>query len=311
MPLPVSLIIDDGSCINPPYWLDPMHEHEMLIPNDFTAQFAEVCRKHGVRGKFSVMPMPSGTGRIDEKLSYVPEKLRKGFVRTVREKISPLFDVTIELLTHQAAYDIKSDRLMHVNEDEYVRRATVEELTDYIAYGFRIMNSAGIPAGGVTSPWATGRPVEEKYAEAIGRAFNRVYRKKRAWYFLHILHGRKARWPWIAWQDEKTGIKVATVPGHTGDPFWKTQDQKTRRSAETIAMRSVDEWLTENGKSGRLKELHDMGMPLVMVTHWQSLYSENRRAGLHGLEEAFRRINGTFGRTVEWTYFRDLAATAY
>ena len=52
-------------------------------------------------------------------------------------------------------------------------------------------------------------------------------------------------------------------------------------------------------------------VPLVMVTHWQSLYSETWRAGLHGLEEAFRRINGTFGRDVEWTRFGDLAATAY
>ena len=69
MTIPISLLIDDGAPINPMYWLDPSQEHACIIPNAFTRRFADVCRRHGIRGKLSVMPCPSGLGRIDQKLS--------------------------------------------------------------------------------------------------------------------------------------------------------------------------------------------------------------------------------------------------
>ncbi|HHN46332.1 MAG TPA: hypothetical protein ENN09_02720 [Planctomycetes bacterium] len=310
MALPVSLIIDDGSPVNPMYRLDPLREYEMLIPNDFTRAFARACKRHGVKGKFSVMPMPSGLGRLDTKLSYVTQKHLRGFIRTVRDEIKPSFDITPELLTHQAAYDIKSGRLLHINEDEWVKQSLVEQIVDYISLAFRILRNVGLDAGGVTSPWATGRPVEEKYAEAIGRAFQRVHRKKFAWYFLHCLGKQEPRWPWVTWKDAKSGITVATVPALTGDAFWATQDQPNRAAARRYAMKNIDSWLTADGRGGRLRELFDAGYPLVMVTHWQSLFSEGWGAGLEGLEEAFRRIRRTFGKNVEWVKLGEIAKSA-
>ena len=56
--LPVSLIVDDPApCINPFYYFrlqvdrEGWERHEQRIPLDFLAQFAGVCRSHGIRGK--------------------------------------------------------------------------------------------------------------------------------------------------------------------------------------------------------------------------------------------------------------------
>ena len=40
--------------------------HEPGIPLDFLGQFAQLCRSHGMRGKFSVLPYPAGLGSILE-----------------------------------------------------------------------------------------------------------------------------------------------------------------------------------------------------------------------------------------------------
>ena len=307
MSVPVSLIIDDGSPVNPMYRHDPLKEHTFIIENEFINAFADICSRYGVRGKFSVMPMPSGLGRIDERLSYVPQKHLADFLKVIRSKITPLFDITPEILTHQEAYDLKSGRLMHINEDEWIERSGVKEMTDYIALAFRILKNVGLPAAGLTSPWATGINNETRYAEAIGRAFYRIHRKKFTWYFLHCLGREKPRNPWITWSDKKSGITVATVPALTHDPFWNTQDAPNKRAADRSAADGVDSLLTRDGRKGRLRELFEEGFPLIILTHWQSLYSEGRRSGLRGLEKLIRRIDSVFGNDVEWTDFSTLA----
>ena len=223
--LPISLIVDDGACINPAYWLHPEREHVHLIPNRFTNAFAVLCGKYGVKGKFSVMPMPSGLGRIDQQLSYVPPAHLAGFLQIVRDKIMPAFDITPELLTHQAAYDLPTGRFRHLFEDEWVQQASVEEITEYLLLAFRILKNAGLNATGVTSPWSTGIDNEKTYAEAIGRAYYRFSRRRFAWYFLHCLGQAQPRWPWVTWHDRQKGLTVVTVPALTDDVFWSAQDQ--------------------------------------------------------------------------------------
>jgi len=310
MKLPASLIIDDGCPVNPMYWHERFSEHTHIIPNEFTNAFGELCMKYGVKGKFSVMPMPAGLGRLDTKLSYVPQAHLKGFIKAVKTKIMPGFDITPELLTHQEAYDMESGRLMHVLEDEFVRKATAEQIADYIVLGLKILKNVGLDATGVTSPWSTGRPNEKAYAEGIARAFYRVYKRKVSWYFLHCFGGKEPRWPWISWQDKKSGLKCVSIAGLTGDAFWDTQNKKTKAEARRFALKNADTLLTEDGKKGRLRELFDGGYPLIIITHWQSLFSEGWAAGLEGLGETFRRMKKVFGDTIEWQNFTQLAQTA-
>lgn len=318
MQLPISLIIDDGACVNPAYWLHPEQIHKFIIPNKFTNAFAVLCRRYGVKGKFSVMPMPSGLGRLDAHLNYVPQRHLTGFLKIVREQIAPWFDITPEILTHQAAYNLKNGDLFHIYEDEWVKRAKVPEMIDYLSLAFRILRNVGLTATGVTSPWSTGIHHEADYAEAIGRAYYRVFRRKFTWYFLHCprfdphsLGKGKSRRPWISWRDRHQGLAVVSVPALTGlDPFWGTMSQTTESLARRAALRGVDMLITRNGRQGRLRELFDRGYPLIMVTHWQSLFAEGRSAGLDGLEELLVRIERIFCGRVKWVTLSDLARSA-
>lgn len=309
-PVPVSLIVDDGSPVNPAYWLHPGGGHSHLIPNSVVRDFGDLCERYAAAGKFSVLPMPSQLGRIDRGLSHVPRRHLEGFLKVCRERIAPRFDITPELLTHQAAVDISTGRFLHVYEDAWVSRATVAQMTDYLSLALRILQNVGLPANGVTSPWAAGIDNERRYAEAIARAQYRVHRRKFAWYFLHCLGSKRPRWPWLAWQDKKAGLKTVTVPANTDDALWATQDRTSARAARDEARRGIDRLLSRDGRKGRIRQLFDAGWPIVILTHWQSLFSNGRCAGLWGLGELLGRIDRTFGADVQWMRCSRLARMA-
>jgi hypothetical protein len=310
MGLPIALIVDDGAPVNLMYWHEPNREHALLVPGSFTRSFADLCEGCGVKGKFSILPMPGGMGRIDEGLARVPSRHLAEFLETARQRIAPAFDITPEILTHQCAYNLEKGTHRHLYEDEWVARASLDELTDYIALSLEILRKAGLPASGVTSPWSTGIHNEDTYACAIGDALWRVHRRKFAWYFLHCLGNKQARWPWIASRKSRAGRIVVSVPANTDDAFWQTQYEGTRRGARAAAMRGVDSLLTPDGKSGRIRELLDAGIPITILTHWQSLFSEGNMAGLWGLEVLLERIRAILGKRVKWMRCSDLAQLA-
>jgi hypothetical protein len=308
--VPISLIVDDGAPVNPAYWLHPDERHVHLIPNSVARDFGDTCRRYGAAGKFSVLPMPAQLGRIDQGLNHVPARHLHAFLRIARESIAPRFDITCELLTHQAAVNLATGRYLHMFEDEWVSRAGVAEMTDYISLGLRILKNVGLPANGVTSPWSAGIDNERRYAEAIARAQWRVHRRKFAWYFLHCLGRGKPRWPWIVWQDKSTGLKAVTVPANTDDVFWATQHAGSSRAARDAAWAGVDRLLSGDGRGGKLRGLFRGGHPMVILTHWQSLFSNGRCAGLRGLERLLGRIARIFGAEVRWMRCSELARAA-
>lgn len=310
MPVPISLIVDDGAPVNLAYWLHPGGKHVHLIPNSVARGFGEVCRRYAAAGKFSVLPMPAQLGRIDRELNHVPARHLHGFLKVARESIAPRFDITVELLTHQAAVDLATGRYLHLYEDEWVSRAGVAEMTDYISLALRILKNVGLPANGVTSPWSAGIDNERRYAEAIARAQWRVHHRKFAWYFLHCLGRARPRWPWLVWQEKSTGLKAVTVPANTDDVFWATQDAGSARGARAAARAGVDRLLSRDGRSGKLRELFHGGYPMVILTHWQSLFSDGRCAGLRGLERLLGRIERIFGAEVRWMRCSELARAA-
>ena len=310
MPIPISLIVDDGAPVNLMYFQVPSEKHEFLIPNSLLRGFADVCDAYSAAGKFTVMPMPSALGRVDRELNYVPKRLLDGFLKVVRERIVPRFDITVELLTHQMAIDPKSGRLLHVYEDAWASRASAGEIADYISLGLRILKNVGIGANGVTSPWMLGIDNEKAYAEGVARSQWRVFRRKFSWYFLHCLGRKQPRWPWLAWRDGRSGLKCVTVPANTADPFWRTQYPTSAGAARTEADAGINAMLSKDGRSGRIRELFDGGFPIVILTHWQSLFSNGRCAGLGGLERLFERIERTLGSSVRWTRCSKLARLA-
>jgi len=314
MALPISLVIDDGSPVNAMFSSHPETEHVFEVHNRFTRRFADICARHGVRGKFTVLPMPMCLGRIDERLAHVSRRHLSTFLRIVRKRIAPIFDITPEILTHLMAYHLGCGGFMylHLYEDEWFAKATGPEMIEYIVLALRILKNVGLSANGVTSPWVTGIQNEKTYAQAIGRAQWLVHRRKLTWYFLHCDWQGPPRWPYVSWASRKTGQKVVSVVGTTGDPFWFTQrpHASSAREARAAAEKGVAQMLSADGKSGRLRELFDQGYPLVIVTHWQSLFSDGREAGLDGLERLLIRTERVFGKSVTWVRCSELAATA-
>lgn len=310
MSIPAALMIDDGACINLMHWLEIEREHPLHIPAAFTSRYAAVCRRYGVKGKFSVLPIPSGAGRIDTRVSDVSSQALEGFLRVMRDEIAPFFDITPEILTHQAAIDIRTGAALPLNEDEWFCTATLAEMIDYFCLAFRILRNTGLYPNGVTSPWQTGIQVERLYAEAIGRAYHRVTRRTLGWYFLHCLGAGAPRHPWVSWCDSEHGLTVISVPALTSDVFWDTQYQGTQEAARRVALEGADQLLTPDGRHGRLRELYDRGFPLIILTHWQSLFSRGWEAGLDGLSETFARMQRVFGEKVTWMQCSEIAGIA-
>ena len=311
-PICIALLVDDGAPVNPMFFHDPPYDHPLLMPNSLLRDFSDLCDEHNVKGKFSVLPMPFCLGGIDGKLNHVPPQHLAEFLKILRGRIALRFDITPEILTHLAAYRPVEGGFAHVYEDEWVARATVGEMTDYIALGLEILQHVGLPATGVTSPWNTGIGNEQDYARAIGNAQWRVHRRAVTWYFLHMLGDRPPQGPAVRHRDPDTGQAVVSIPANTGDPFWDTQRPaaNTRRAARSAARSGVDALLSANGRSGRIPDVIAHRCPVTILTHWQSLFSDGSYAGLRGLAMLLKRLRQVYGGDVRWTRCSELAAQA-
>ncbi len=302
----LTLILDDGAPVNVMYWHEPSSPRRRLIPNAFVQQFAELCEEHGVKGKFSVIPMPCGLGRIDQSLNEVPSKHLRRFIDIVQRQITPRFDITPEVLTHLMAVKVPGGGFHHLYEDEWVARASMEELTDYFALALHILNAVELPANGFTSPWNTGITNEKTYVRAMAAAQWRVNRRKHSWYFLHTT-GRQT--PWVAWRNPRTGQRMVSIPTNTDDVFWRTQIIKSGRGRARAAQDAADAWLSPTGDSGAASTLIGNNVPVTLLTHWQSLFSEGHATGLRGLQIFLKRLRDRYGDRVQWLRCSELAKT--
>ena len=295
--LPLALILDDCAPINAAYFLHPEQEHVLAVPNSFTEEFASVCESHGALGKYSVLPMPSGAGRIDRSVSYVAARDLDRFLDIVRSRLAGRFDITAEILTHLAAYDIDNDRLLHRYEDEWIATASVAEMVRYISLALTILNNVGLSANGVTSCWRAGMSKEEQFARAIGEAQYAVNDRTFTWYFMHMDVRGRPRDPFVAWEDPERGISVVSQPCSVDDLFG-------RRPA------AIDRLISADGATGRIPELIRGGQPVVILTHWQSLFSDGSATGLRELDEVLARVGHHYGHRLAWTRCSDIAHTA-
>jgi hypothetical protein len=121
--IPFSLIIDDGSPVDPLFYEIPGYETPFLVPCVFTERVADVFDKYDLRGKLTIIPMPSCLGRLDQSLKRVPPEHLQDFLQVVRERIQPRFDITPEFLTHLRAYDLKKGQYQHIFENVWITGA--------------------------------------------------------------------------------------------------------------------------------------------------------------------------------------------
>lgn len=307
-PVPVSLIIDDGSPVDPLFYELPGYETPYLVPHEFTRNVADTFDKFDLKGKFTLIPMPSVLGRIDQSLKRVPQDHLQEFLKIIRERIMPRFDITPEFLTHLNAYDLKRKSYMHIYEDKWISQAPDEEIVEYFTLAFQILKNVGIESNGITSPWVSGIDVEKKYAKALGDAQWNMYKRKLTWYFLHAAEdSEKPLQMSVEYRNEERGQTVVSVPSNAGDIFW-TMDEPDVEKRKKMIRDGIERLVSSDGKSGRIRQLIDNGFPVVIVTHWQSLYTQGTGLGLEGLASLAERINKVFGSSIEWVPCSEMAA---
>jgi len=303
---PFSLIIDDGSPVDPLFYEIPGYETPYLVPVDFVQRVAETFDKFDLHGKFTVIPMPSCLGRIDQSLKRVPADQLASFLTVVRERFARRFDITPEFLTHLRAYDLKTGQYQHFFEDVWISKAPLEEIIEYFVLAFTILKNVGLEANGITSPWVSGIDVEKKYAQALAEAQWKVFGRKLTWYFLHAASTGKPLACSVEYEEPTRGQVVVSVPANTGDIFW-SMELPTRDERWRFIKEGIDRLIAPDGRTGRIRELIDAARPVVLVTHWQSLYTQGTALGLDGLSALAERIHRIFGNTFEWVTCSELA----
>ena len=259
---------------------------------------AETFERHDLRGKITIIPMPSCLGRIDQSLKRVPQDHLQAFLKIVRERIAPRFDITPEFLTHLRAYDLKKGSYQHIFEDARITRAPVEEVVEYFVLAFQILNNVGLPATGITSPWDSGIDVEKKYAQALADAQWKVFQRKLTWYFLYSVGSGPPRKLSVEYQVPERGQTVVSVPANFPDIFWSMERPAAER--RQFIQTNIDHLLSADGRTGRIRELVESNHPVILLTHWQSLYTQGTGLGLEGLGALAERIRKVFGTNVEW-----------
>ncbi len=309
MKVPVSLIIDDPAPIISVYYEHAgttlTNDGRPLVPtypNELLFKFIDIVEKRGIKGKFSVIPMPGNKGDIINGLEGVDKKDMDEWLTAVKTRLSPNFTIGPEMLTHHKAVDLETGKPLSMNERDFAATQTRKTLTPYIEKAVSLLNQAGFDAFGVTSPWDFGIEVEKDYQAAISEAVYNATGKKNSWLFLRGLRNTPNAKPWIG--HEEDGRTLVCIPATTNDHIWQTID--TPETSEEYVQSVADEIITRDGKGGEaVRVLETNGYP-ILISHWQSLMSNGLGTGLRILDEVARRINENLSDSVEWKSFEEI-----
>ena len=307
--VPVSLIIDDPAPI-----ISVFYEHApskvtedgrpiiQRNSNEMLFKFCDVVDKHGIKGKFSVVPMPGNKGDIVRGLDGVDDGELREWIDTVKARLLPSFTIGPEMLTHHKAVNLSDGSAYEMNERDWASTQDRNTLTPYIAKALEILRESGFAPIGVTSPWDFGIEVEEEYEASILDAVHEVTGSNIAWFFLRGLRDVPNAKPWIAREDD--GRVLISIPATTRDKMWQTIDSTD--TSDEYVKRIADELITEDGKNGEMIRVLESGGYPILITHWQSLISNGLGTGIRALDEIGRRINNLLSDRVQWMSFDEI-----
>ena len=307
--IPISWIIDDSAPIISVYYehagkattadgrpLIPTYPNEMLF------EFCDIIEKHGIRGKFSVIPMPGNKGDIVNGLEGVPAQELNQWLECVKNRLMPAFSIGPEMLTHHWAVDLSTCATLPLNERDWASTQDRNGFIPYISKALHLLKEVGIKSIGVTSPWDFGIEVETEYEASISAAVEKVNQSNKAWFFLRGLRDRPNAKPWVA--REEAGRTLVSIPATTRDYIWATID--TPRTDTEFVCQIADKLTTEDGKEGEIIRVLNTGGYPVLITHWQSLMSNGMGTGLRVMDEIARRIGIHLSDRVEWMSFEQI-----
>lgn len=309
---PIALIVDDPApCINPLWYfrhqVDKQNEpaHEKTIPLDFMQSWCSFVKESGIRGDFTILPYPAGLGRITEGLQGYDNGELREWLALAREYVAPQFDIHCEILTHTLGLNLHTWQLMTLSEHEWSMTQDQDMLAGYFAAAMQILGEAGLPNHGVTQP-CYYHGDESLYARAVLDAEKRVNDRRVTHNFLHMDSVSNYVPPRITHLDLSAGEAVVSVWTGIDDYIWGTME-RDGADRDLSPAQLADRYLTTDAASGRLPILLAGGGPIVLVTHWQSLYSNGSRLGLQTYQEVVDRIQSHWGERVLWSKLSEIA----
>ncbi len=317
-PLPVSFVLDDPApLLNLLYHIEIQVRHSKdprqksgepvveAVPLELLQSLSSLIRSSGARGKFSLVPFPAGLGNILDGWEGVPKREIDAWLRIAREEIEPQMDIAPEMLTHTRAVDLAAGSLLPESERDWSQRQDASTLTPYLALALDTLRKAGFDAKGVSSPWDFGAQVEGEYAKAVLAAQRQVYGRSHTWFVLGC-EGLAGRSSYVALRDGEGGCVVRVI-SKVGDLLWQTME--SQESSQAYVSSIADQYIDAKAEKGALVELFNARVPMLFVTHWQSLFSNGRYSGLRALALVLERIEARWGAKVQWMKCSEFAAT--
>ncbi len=312
---PICLLVDDPCPLIHVYRchiIDVHHEPPLtkdgrplleFIPNDFLDRFCDVMERWGIKGKISIVPSPGGRGDVVRGIEGFDPALTRQWLETAKRRLGPLCDFCSEGITHNLAVNLQTGGYFDESENDWSQHQTRETLTPYLIRQLELLRDAGIDANGVTSPWVFGIEVESEYIAAMVAAQKAVYQRDFSWYFLHAYNDRPDTRPWIAYGQGPSTL--VSIPANMDDYWWQTINSPRTDAAFVSSV--ADNMLTADGQCGAILEVLNAGGWPVLVTHWQSLFSNGLETGLAALDVLGQRVQQHLSDRVAWMTCMQLA----
>lgn len=318
--VPVSLIIDDSTClvnlahfcipqfaeVFPDRYKQPWKRLPREIPDTFVRNFGEWCHEHGVKGKYSVIPYPACVGWLDRDIPGWSRKELQESIKLVRTLLAPDWDFHPEMVTHTWIINTKTGRPYDERSEKFMENwgwtdgKSADEIANYIAYALRVLKNIDIPCTGITTPGGFGNRALPALSQATLQACRDVFQAEIPHYFRHLYtddHSVAPRVEYASGLDGSDPKCVVSIIGCTGDWFggW-----------DGLERGSVDKFITEDLKSGRMVEVIKRGEPAIMVCHWPGIYFNGEEVGFNIFKEIVRRLNAAYDH-LDWMKLSEIA----
>ena len=311
--VPVSFIIDDSTClVNLAHFCIP-HFAEVFpanykqdwkklpreIPDAFVREFGEWCREHGIKGKYSCIPYPACVGWLDRDMPGWSKAELRASVKLVRDFMTPDWDIHPEMVTHTWVINPKTGRAFDERDENHLenwgwsQNKSADELATYMAFALKVLKNVGLPCEGITTPGGFGNNNRDALARGSFQACRDVFRAEIPHYFRHVFTDPKQsvapRVEFAAGIDGDKPECVVSIIACEGDYFggW-----------DGLTPGSVDRFMTENGKGGRLPQVIAAGEPAIMIAHWPGIYYNGERTGFTIFKEVVKRLHATYDHLV-------------
>ena len=320
--MPVAIIIDDSTCLvnlnrfavpqfaaawatrkaaGPRFehnWRDWPHE----IPDSFVRKFAEWSMDRGVKGKYSVVPYPACVGRLDRVLPGWTNAELAASIQTVKEFVTPNWDIHPEMVTHTWVIDTKTGHPHPEQTPRFMENwewsvgKSADELADYMAYALRILKAVGLPCEGITTPGGFGNMVMPALSQATLQSVRAVYENVPVPHYFRNLYdkGDRSVAPLVQYAAGLDGDDphcVVSIIGCTGD--WTGGWD----NSEPVG---TDAFITPDLQSGRMVDVIARGEPAIMVCHWTGLHFNGQELGFKIFQEVERRLRERYGQQIVW-----------